>query len=437
MLSIRKKLAAGLACAMLATSLAGCAGSAAKKQLDNELQTIISDKDHPLAAAGVAVVKDGKIAYANTVGTARFDSDTPASADTKYRIASVSKMITAIGVMQLVEQGKLDLQGDVQDYLGFDLRNPNFPDTPITISMLMSHTSSIRESDASPYSMPIGHDLKEFFEEGSEYCGPDRWAPAEEAPGKFFEYTNLNYGILGTIIEKVSGKRFDEYMTKHIFEPMGLTCSFNPATMSKEAQNQIGTLYRKKTGDNYDPNGTWTAQVDDFTDGYPADGEFADYKIGSNATVFSPQGGLRVSVKDLCAFIQMFSAGGSYNGNQILSQDTIDKMFTPVWTYDAAAENGDTYYDLMNCYGNGVQIFTNTTGDRIVEGQDLPFAGHLGDAYGLYSGVLFDRAKGNGIVYIVGGVGSDPEEYYGDYSTFYKWEEKLMTAAAGFAKFDY
>ena len=218
---------------------------------------------------------------------------------------------------------------------------------------------------------------------------------------------------------------------------MGLTCSYNVAAMSEKAQDQVGTLYRKFTNDEYDPaNGVWTAQCDDFSAGRPVD-EYADYVIGSNATVFSPQGGLRISVTELCKFVQMFSAGGTFNGNIILKPESIDTMFTPVWTYDAQAENGDTYYDLMNCYGNGPQIFTNTTGDRVVEGQDLPFAGHLGDAYGLFSGILFDREKGNGIVYIVAGTGSDPDEYFGEYSTFYKWEEDLMTAAADWAEFDY
>ena len=141
---ITKALALLLVCVFLASALCGCGVAKQAHPLDSAMEAIIANPEHPLAAAAIGVVKNGEIVYANTVGTARFDTKTAANANTKYRIASISKLITAIAVMQLVEQGKLDLNADAQTYLGFDLRNPNYPDTPITISMLMSHTSSIR-----------------------------------------------------------------------------------------------------------------------------------------------------------------------------------------------------------------------------------------------------------------------------------------------------
>ena len=112
-------------------------------------------------------------------------------------------------------------------------------------------------------------------------------------------------------------------------------------------------------------------------------------------------------------------------------------MFTPVWTYDPEKENGDTYYDLMACYGMGPQIFTNQLGDRLVADQDLPFAGHTAEAYGLLGCIAFDREKGNGLIYIVAGTGSSPDDYFGSYSSFYGWEESLLTAGAEFAAFPY
>jgi len=76
-------------------------------------------------------------------------------------------------------------------------------------------------------------------------------------------------------------------------------------------------------------------------------------------------------------------------------------------------------------------------GDRLVRGQDLPFAGHTAEAYGLVGGMLFDRKKGNGLIYFAAGLGSDPEKYSGSYSAFYGWEEALLSAGAEFAGFDY
>jgi D-alanyl-D-alanine carboxypeptidase len=413
--------------------------------LKARMNEIISDPEHPLAAAAIGVVKDGQIAFADAVGSKTIDNDdpsknVPADGDTKYRIASISKLATAIAVWQLIEAGKIDPDKDASEYLGFTLRNPSYPDTPITVRMMMSHTSSIREDgDDAMYNIPLGHDVSEFFTPGKEYYCSGCWAPEGQAPGEYFSYANINYGLLGTIIERVSGERFDNYMTAHIFEPMGLSCSYNVARMDPDAQKQIGTLYRKydANGD-YDPaNGKWTAQVDDFTDGYPTDDGLADYQIGTNATVFAPQGALRISVKELCAIMQMFCSKGTYNGKQILKPETIENMFTPVWTYDPEKENGDTYYDLMACYGMGPQIFTNQLGDRLVADQDLPFAGHTAEAYGLLGCIAFDREKGNGLIYIVAGTGSSPDDYFGSYSSFYGWEESLLTAGAEFAAFPY
>jgi CubicO group peptidase (beta-lactamase class C family) len=364
-----------------------------------------------------------------------------ANADTKYRIASISKLNTAIGVWQLIERGDIAPEDDVSQYLGFELRNPSYPDTPITIKMLMSHTSSVREDgdNSGMYNIPLGHDISEFFTEGEEYYCEGCWAPEEEAPGEFFSYANMNYCLLATIIENVSGERFDRYMTDHVYEPMGLTCSFNVADMSEDVQENIGTLYRKKNeNDEYDPiNGKWVAQVDDYSDGYPAPEDYDSYEIGTNGSLFGPQGGLRISIKELCAIMQMFCNDGSYNGVQILKPETVDQMFEPAWTYDEELENGDTYYDLMRSYGMGPHIFTNTGGDRLVENQDLPFVGHTSEAYGLLGGMGFDRETGNGLVYVVAGTGSDMDQYFGEYSTFYRWEELLMTYGAAYAKFDY
>ena len=405
-----------------------------------EMNAIISDPERPLMAATIGIIKDGEIVFCEGVGDMNLNGD-PTTGDTKYRIASISKLNTAIAAWQLIEQGLIDPDADASEYLGFELRNPNFPDTPITVRMIMSHTSSIREGgdNSGTYNIPYGHHISEFFTPGAEYYCNGCWAPETEAPGEYFSYCNMNYCLMGTIIERVSGERFDQYMVNHIYEPMGLTCSFNVSEMSAEAQAQIGTLYRKfNAAGQYDPiNGTWTAQCDDFTNGYP-NNDYSDYEIGTNGSLFGPMGSLRVSTRELCEIMLMFCNGGTYNGVQILKPETIEAMFTPVWTYDPELENGDTYWGLMNCYGMGPHIFTNTDmGDRMIVGQDLPFAGHTSEAYGLLGGMGFDRETGNGIIYIVAGTGCDMDTYYGEYSAFYGWEEALLTAGLTYADFDY
>lgn len=411
----------------------------AEDQLISRMNEIISDPEHPLLAAAIGIVKDNEVLFADMVGRKHPDGDI-ATGDTKYRIASISKLITAVGVWQLIEQGLIDPDADASAYLGFKLRNPAYPDTPITVKMLLSHTSSVRDGGVpGSYNIPYGHHISEFFTEGSPYHIPGCWAGAGEAPGVFFAYCNMNYCLLGTVIENVSGERFDKYMAGHVFAPMGLSCSFNVSDMPEEVQAQVGTLYRKvdETGA-YDPvNGIWTAQCDDFRDGYPKE-DYSDYVIGSNGSLFGPMGSLRISIRELCQIMLMLCQKGSYCGVQILRSETVEKMFTPVWTYDPALKNGDHYHGLMNCYGMGPHIFTNTEmGDKLVTRQNLPFAGHTAEAYGLVGGMGFDRSRGNGIVYFIAGLGSDPAKYPGVYSAFYRWEEKLLTAGADFAQFSY
>ena len=410
-----------------------------ERKLTARMQEIISDPARPLMAAAIGVIRNGEILFAEAVGSKQLGGE-KATGDTKFRIASISKLVTATAVWQLIEQGRIDPDADVSGYLGFRLRNPHHPDTPITVKMLMSHTSSVRDGGVpGSYNIPLGHPISEFFTEGAPCYMPRCWAGPEEAPGVFFAYCNMNYCLLGTVIENVTGERFDRYMTDHIFAPLELSCSFNVSGMPREVQARVGTLYRKlnAAGEPDPVNGIWTPQCDDFSGGYPAV-DYSGYVIGTNGSLFGPMGSLRVSTRELCEIMLMFCNGGTYNGVQILKPETIEAMFTPVWTYDPELENGDTYWGLMTCYGAGPHIFTNTDfGDRMIVGQDLPFAGHTAEAYGLLGGMGFDRETGNGIIYIVAGTGCDMDTYYGEYSAFYGWEEALLTAGLTYADFDY
>ena len=401
------------------------------------MHEIISDPAHPLLACAVGVIKDGEILFADAVGK-KNPAGEPATADTKFRIASISKLNTAIGVWQLIERGLVDPDADVSEYVGFRLRNPSYPDTPITVRMLMSHTSSVRDGAPGVYNIPYGHPISEYFTEEKPRYNPKCWAPAGQAPGEFFAYCNMNYCLLGTVIENVSGERFDRYMAEHVYKPMGLSCGFNVAAMPREVQEQVGTLYFKvnEQGKFDAVNGIWTAQMDDFSGGYP-DQNYDEYEIGTNGSLFGPMGSLRISIGELCRIMQMFCSGGSYNGAQILKPETLERMFAPVWNYDPVRINGETCGNQMYCYGMGPHIFTNRYQDRLVDGKDLPFAGHTAEAYGLVGGMAFDRKKGNGIVYYISGLGCDPDRYRGSYSCFYRWEEQLLTAADSFAQFDY
>src|SRR6266542_3210387 len=154
----------------------------------------------PHAQVGVAFDRSGEIgSFAD--GIADPQSGRQVTADDPVRVASVSKLVVAIGVMKLVEAGKLDINSDVSSWLGWNLRNPSFPDRPITLSMLLAHTSSVREHDDN-YAILLGGSLQELL------ADPSNW-DAGYAPGDYFAYVNLNYPIVASVIERVTGERFD------------------------------------------------------------------------------------------------------------------------------------------------------------------------------------------------------------------------------------
>jgi len=205
-------------------------------RLITRMRQLLSDPAHPVLTAALGIVREGKVLFSEAVGSKQLGGES-ASAQTKYRIASISKLVTAVGVWQLIEQGLIDPEADVSGYLGFALRNPHYPDTPITVKMLLSHTSSIRDGGIpGSYNIPAGHAISEFFTPGMPCYNPNGWAPAGQAPGVYFAYCNMNYCLLGTVIERVSGERFDRYMKHHIFVPMGLSCSFHVADMPEDVQ---------------------------------------------------------------------------------------------------------------------------------------------------------------------------------------------------------
>src|SRR5690348_16839624 len=116
--------------------------------LTEQLQAIVDDPAMPLPGLSVATLRHGEIVYSAQFGSKRLATATspaqPVDANTLFRVASVSKFVTALGTMKLVEQGKLSLDADIGEVLGYRLRNPHFPDQPITLRMLLTHTSSLR-----------------------------------------------------------------------------------------------------------------------------------------------------------------------------------------------------------------------------------------------------------------------------------------------------
>ncbi|WP_229459254.1 serine hydrolase domain-containing protein [Massilia cavernae] len=310
-------------------ALAPATASASPKepgpQLDAELDAVVRDPACQLSSLSVLAIRDGKLVYERQFGQRFIGAgglpSKPADARTMYRIASISKMMTTLGLMRLVEEGKLGLDADVGNYLGYPLRNPNFPDRAITLRSLLSHRSSLR--DDAGYSFPAATPLKALLlPDGALYGNGAMWAK-NAAPGEYFTYCNLNWGVIGTIMEKVSGERFDRLMKRLLLDPLGLHGGFNPSEFSQEDLSNLATLYRKRTTDTeiWDSAGPWIPQVDDYSQRPPARPAGIDnYAVGTNATPFSPTGGLRISAHDMGTIMLMLMNEGRHEAGSCCSR---------------------------------------------------------------------------------------------------------------------
>lgn len=406
--------------ATVAASLPACSTG---QRLDRAFAAVVADPVHGMSSLSALAIRGGKVSYEGQFGMRHVGAGRPANRDTMYRIASVSKLVTTIGVMRLVEQGKLSLDQDVGTYLGFALRNPAFPAHIITLRMLLSHTSSLR--DDAGYSWGGKVALRDVVAQGGAL-----WA-MDKAAGRYFAYCNLNWGVVGTIMEAVTGERFDRLMRHLALQPLGLRGGYNVAEFSRADWSNVATLYRKRATDDgpWHPAGAWFAQVDDTSVPAPPVAGLDIYVPGRNGTLFSPTGGLRISAADLGTIMLMLLDQGRHRGAPFLQGASVAAMFSREWTYSAVSANGDTQSGRLAAWGLGAQHFEERAGQRssLVEGGGFNASGHLGDAYGLLSVFAMDFVHRNGMVALIGGTVHDPVCTPGRYSALSRQEEMTLT----------
>jgi serine beta-lactamase-like protein LACTB len=185
------------------------------RKLDQYLTEYYINKDVPSISAGLMM--DGKVIWLGTKGYTDIENKVPATEESVYRIASISKAITAVAIMQLVEQGKIHLDDDARKYI------PYFPAKKwkFTIRQLLNHTAGIRN-----YKSTGEFESKDFFQstrEAINYLAKDSLS---YQPGMKYSYTTLGYNLLAAIIENVAGISFSEYLKKNIFEPSDMQSTF-------------------------------------------------------------------------------------------------------------------------------------------------------------------------------------------------------------------
>lgn len=291
-----------------------------------------------------AYIEDGELAWSGSFGKKNLDTGEEVNDSTVFMIASCSKPVTALGMMKLFDQGQIDLDDDINDYLPFKVVNPNHPDKIITIRMLLTHTSSLMDNwdvmtplytlesggGDSPISL-LKLNTDYFLKDGTYYNEEKNFAQYE--PGSQKAYCNMGYALTGLLIEMITGDSFPAYMQKEVFNPLNMYNTYwlladiphiniaRPHEMREDDTKQV----QYEVLENY---------------GYP------DY----------PDGQIRTTVSDYAQILKLMVNKGMVNGIPFVREETIQEMlciqYPDVDKYQAVSWNYNEFdhwlYYLLN-----------------------------------------------------------------------------------------
>jgi CubicO group peptidase (beta-lactamase class C family) len=331
-----------------------------------------------LKGAVALVIKDNKIVLHKGYGYADAENRKPMQKDAIFRIMSQSKAITSAGILILYERGKLRLDQPISDFIP-EFKNPTVLETfnpkdssyttvqakrEITFRDLLTHTSGIgyaaigddvRNSIYAKANIPSG--LGYFNDNLLERMKALGKLPLAFNPGEKYMY-GLNTDLLGCLIEVISGVSLEEFLTKNIFEPLGMKDTYFNVPSSKA--NRLPVVYTEETNHSIIP---WSPTFRNINPDYPL----------MNMKYFSGGAGLSSTALDYAIFLQMVLNGGKYNGKQILSRRTCEIMTSPQL---------DFAYNGVDNMGLGFGITSEKSANRNSRNKDsFSWGGYYGTTY--------------------------------------------------------
>lgn len=332
---------------------------AQSEKAEAAIQSIMQSS--PVVGLSVAVVKNNKVIYNHSFGFKDVEKQLPLTNASIFRIASISKSFTTTAIMQLVAEKKIRLDQDISELVGFKVRNPAYPNTVITLKMALSHRSSINDSEGYFSLDAIDPATNPNFAKCYNTYEPD----------KGYMYCNLNYNLAGSILEKITGVRFDKYIQQQILNPLGLYGGYNVNALDSQLIAKIYEFNKETKVFTLSPNAY-----------APRTEEINNYTIGRSTPIFSPTGGMKISANDLAKYMIMHSQLGKYKGGRMIPKKLSKQMQAII-----SEEEG---------YGMALE---NTT--QLIAGKTM--IGHTGSAYGLYSIMFFEPKEKIGFIVISNG----------------------------------
>ena len=325
-------------------------------------------KSYSTLGACVVIIENGEITFTYCYGERRTGGD-PITSGTGFQVGSISKLVANIGLMQLVEDGKAGLEDELGDLLGFPVRNPAYPNTPITLRQLMSHTAGLRDSgyyqealngQPRPLSELFSGNRQQFTFHSKVEAGVRR------------EYSNFGGGLIGSLIEKLSGQTLDAYMTQNVFAPLGITAGFQASLLPQSMPlADMFLMPERRLAKELRADPTHETRPD------PA------------RHYFLTAGKLIITAPDLAKILIALCDGGIYGDVRLLKESTVAEM--------TARQN---HRGSVACE-SGHGLFMNIITDDQVEGRTM--YGHGGKANGMLCAAYFDPTDRTGVVMLTNG----------------------------------
>lgn len=327
-----------------------CLSSAFAQELTLDEQVAKIMRNHSTTGAALVVARNGKIVYEYYYGYAEKRAKEMVEADTYFRLASVTKLISGIHVMQLVERSKLDLDQSIGDYLGYPVENLRARETPVTLRHLMSHTSALNSRGG--YAS-VSRTLPELLD--ATLNRKTNWL--DRSSGSKYEYSNFGAGIMGALVEAVTGRNVNDSITKDLFAPLGIDGAYHPTLL--DVPEKIAAQYM--------PNGTVCKSRSKFLE------EQWDASVDPDRHYRITVGSLWMKPRDLCRLGIMMVQGGQVDGVRILKSSTVDMMMKD--------QLGEPNMTVSSPYGLCVNRVEGLLDDRLVYGHQGLSEGTLCNLY--------------------------------------------------------
>ena len=327
---------------------------------DKRIEFLMNIGRFPSVSA--CIIKNDTVVWSQGYGYYNIEEQLVPDGNTIYTVASTSKAFAATALLQLYEQGYFDLDDDVNTFLNFSLRNPRYPDMPITFRMLLAHQSGLSHDTTRTILIhalfrgviPYEWGLKELLVPGGTFYRPSIWTRYK--PGDHYEYSNNGYAVVGHLVEKISNQTYEDYVKEHIFEPLDMKNSCFVLSLDEKEQYAVPYLRILR----------------------------CFIALPYFCIPFYSSAGLKTTIEDLSHFLIAHMNDGIYNETRLLQKETVAEM------------HKIQYPDSVSIYG-----FQYGLGWVIWDRNNEMYQGHDGDTFGCASTMEFRTTDKIGVIFFI------------------------------------